>query len=141
PDSWILMGALAIATLACGRVLGAADSLGGLDWLAAVARPLTFGTWLAASVWIPVLLYAEIWRVDQRAGSLHYAGVWWSAVFPLGMYSAATAETSVTLHLQSLATVSLVFFWLAFTAWLLVAVGGVHLARTSSRKAGPGATG
>jgi tellurite resistance protein TehA-like permease len=134
PDSWILMGALAIATLAAAHLLAAADSLGALGWLADSARTLTFGTWVVASLWIPVLLYAEVWRVDQRAGSLHYAGVWWSAVFPLGMYSAATAETSVELHMRSLATISLVFFWIAFTAWLLVAVGGAHVALVRWRR-------
>lgn len=140
PDSWILMGALAIATLAGGHLLSAADSLGGLEWLSDIARPLMLGTWVAASLWIPVLLCAAIWRVDQRAGSLRYAGVWWSAVFPLGMYSAATAETSGALRMHPLATVSLVFFWLAFAAWLLVAIGGVHLAWASSRRAGRGPT-
>jgi len=126
PDSWILMGALAIATLAGDHLLSATDRVGGLDWLAALLRPATLAVWILAALWIPLLLYAEVWRVDQRAGSLHFAGVWWSAVFPLGMFASASAATALTLHLRSLSTISLVFFWIAATVWLLVAVGQVH---------------
>lgn len=133
PDTWILMGALAIATLAGDHLLAAAGVLDSLAWLADATRPATLVVWVLASLWIPPLLYAEVWRVDHRAGSLHFAGVWWSAVFPLGMYSAATQATAQQLHMPSLKTVSLVFFWIAFTAWLLVAVGWLHsLARHQS---------
>ena len=88
---------------------------------------MTFAAWILASAWIPVLLYAEIWRVDQRIGSLRYASVWWSAVFPLGTYAAATAATGSEFRIRALVTVSLVFFWVAFTVWALVATGSVHL--------------
>lgn len=134
PDSWILMGALAISTLAGDHVVDAAHRLGQAG-LADIARPATLVGWILASLWIPVLLYAEVWRVDQRAGSLHYAGVWWSAVFPLGMYAAATHGTAVSLHLPSLRTVSLVFFWVSCTVWVLVAVGLAHFALARRRAA------
>jgi tellurite resistance protein TehA-like permease len=128
PDSWILMGALAIATLAGAHLLQATDALGSLHWLSGAVAPATLVLWIVASLWIPVLLYAEIWRVDQRAGSLRFAGVWWSAVFPLGMYSAATAVTGAELAMPALATISLVLFWIAATVWALVAVGLTHFA-------------
>jgi tellurite resistance protein TehA-like permease len=126
PDSWILMGALAIATLAGDHLLAAADALSGFRWLADAVRPVTLVTWILASLWIPILLYAEVWRIDQRPGSLRYTRVWWSAVFPVGMYSAATEATSQQLHMPSLATISLVMFWIAFAVWLVVALGWVH---------------
>lgn len=128
PDSWILMGALAIAALAGAHLVEAARALRTIAWLAGWLGPATVLLWAIASLWIPVLLYAEMWRVDQRAGSLHFAGVWWSAVFPLGMYSAATAATGAELHLPALGTVSLVFFWIAFAVWTMVAVGMAHAA-------------
>jgi tellurite resistance protein TehA-like permease len=128
PDSWILMGALAISALAGAHVLAASDAFTSLTWLADAMRPATLVVWVVASLWIPVLLYAELWRVDQRAGSLRFHGVWWSAVFPLGMYAAATAATSAQLHMHALRTISLVFFWIAATVWLLVAVGLTHFA-------------
>ncbi|MGH3670169.1 MAG: tellurite resistance/C4-dicarboxylate transporter family protein, partial [Pseudonocardiaceae bacterium] len=86
PDSWILMGALAIITLSGAHLITAAPLADPARWIMDVIKPVTLGTWIVASLWIPLLLYAEVWRVDQRAGSLRFAGVWWSAVFPLGMY-------------------------------------------------------
>lgn len=126
PDSWILMGALAISTLAGDRLLGNGRRLGSWHWLLDVAHPVTLVLWIIASLWIPVLLYAEVWRIDHRSGSLKFAGVWWSAVFPLGMYATATYATAVQLNMPSLVTISLVFFWNAATVWLLVASGWLH---------------
>jgi len=126
PDSWILMGALAITNLAGDHLLSAARLLAAPYWVRTGTHGLTLAAWILASLWIPVLLYAEGWSVDHRPGSLHYARVWWSAVFPLGMYSAATEATAVALHMRSLRTISLVLFWVAVTVWLLVAVGWLH---------------
>lgn len=46
-------------------------------------------------------------------------------VFPLGMYSAATSATAAETGRPALRTVSLVFFWIAFAAWLLVVIAGL----------------
>ena len=58
---------------------------------------------------------------------LQFAGVWWAFVFPLGMYSAASFAMAVELGQRSLLTVSLVFFWDALAAWLVVVVAGLLL--------------
>jgi tellurite resistance protein TehA-like permease len=137
PDSWIMMGALAITALAGDHILAAVRTLGAPVGLADWTRPVTFLAWVLASLWIPVLLYAEMWRVDQVVGSLRYQGGWWAAVFPLGMYSAASAATAVELHLRSLSTISLVFFWIAVTVWTLVAAG---LLRSALAPRGKGPT-
>ncbi|MGH3828292.1 MAG: tellurite resistance/C4-dicarboxylate transporter family protein [Pseudonocardiaceae bacterium] len=143
PDSWILMGALAITTLAGDHILAAARALGemgalgtmgALAGLADWAQPVTLGVWGLASLWVPVLLYAQVWRADQVAGSLRYQGVWWAAVFPLGMYAAACAATATELHLRSLETISLVFFWDAVTVWTLLVIGGLHSALEHARR-------
>ncbi|MEO6881675.1 MAG: tellurite resistance/C4-dicarboxylate transporter family protein [Mycobacteriaceae bacterium] len=130
PDSWILMGALAITTLAGADLVGALRAAGPASgspvWLSDVVRPATLVLWILASTTIPVLVYAEIWRVDHRAGSVHFAGAWWSAVFPLGMYASATAATAAQLALPSLTTISLVMFWIAFSVWVLVTMGWLH---------------
>lgn len=128
PDSWILMGALAIAGLASDHLLHAVEVTGRLSWLADPLHGTSLATWILASFWIPGLLYAEIWRADQTTGSLRFAGVWWSAVFPLGMYATVSATTGGNLELPQLSTISLVFFWVALTVWLMVALGAVHRA-------------
>ncbi len=85
-------------------------------------------TWVLATLWIPPLIYAGIRRINRRSGTLRFAGVWWAMVFPLGMYSAATHAMALETGWPSLTTISLVFFWIAFAAWLIVTVGGVQVA-------------
>ncbi len=111
PDIWILMGGAAIATLAGDHIHKA-----GLE----AVWPVTVVTWFVATAWIPPLIYVTVqrfrWRRDLPPG------LWWAAVFPLGMYSAATYATAVETGWRWLTIVSLVFFWIAFAAWLLTAL-------------------
>jgi len=120
PDDWILMGALAIATLAGHTIYSVAAA-----WLATPVRIVTIVTWLLASAWIPPLVYFVLHRVNRRPAVLQLTGAWWALVFPLGMYSVATAAMAAELRAPALQTVSLVFFWNALTAWLIVAVAGL----------------
>jgi tellurite resistance protein TehA-like permease len=124
PDSWIMMGGLAIATVA-GDVLH--QQLSG--WPAAAVRSVTVVTWVVATLWIPPLIYFGLHRITQRPDVLQFTGAWWSLVFPLGMYSVATHAMSAELGARSMQTVSLVFFWDAFAVWLIVAVAGMLRAR------------
>jgi tellurite resistance protein TehA-like permease len=113
PDAWILMGGLAIATLAGDHIHRA-----GVE----AVRGVTIVTWVVATLWILPLLYFGI-RHLQRAESRHFVGVWWAMVFPLGMYSAATYAMAVETGWPVLPAVSLAFFWIAFTTWVIVAIG------------------
>ena len=124
PDSWILMGALAITTLAGSTILRVARLLhvpSSLTWW--IAHVGALAPWSAATLWIPPLLYAAVWQANKHPGSLRNSRAWWSAVFPIGMYSAATSATATELDIPALYTVSLVFFWIAFVAWSAVAFG------------------
>ena len=111
PDVWILMGGIAIATLA-------GDHLHHILLPGPIAdgvQAVTIGTWIVATLWIPILIYVVI----RRSVALG-----WPAVFPLGMYSSATYAMAVETGWRWFVVVSLVFFWIAFVAWLIVA-GGV----------------
>lgn len=93
-------------------------------------------------MWIPPLVYCVPHRVNRRPAVLHLTGAWWALVFPLGMYSVATGAMATELRASALETVSLVFFWNALTAWVIVAVAGVLRARAVSfaalqRRGGP----
>jgi tellurite resistance protein TehA-like permease len=116
PDHWILMGALAIATLAGSELLLAARALGagGQD----VLLDCALVTWALASVAIPPLLVAEL-----RTRRWHYDAARWSFVFPLGMYGAASRVLGGADELVALRGLGTVFFWLALAAWLLTAGG------------------
>lgn len=136
PDSWILMGALAIATLAGDNIHPLVPA-----WLEGPVRVITVATWVVATVWIPPLIYFGLHRISRRPSMLHVAGVWWALVFPLGMYSAASYATAVKIGQEPLFTVSLVFFWDALAAWLVVVVAGLllvgrELVQPANRNAG-----
>ncbi len=123
PDTWILMGGLAIATLAGDSIHSLAPA-----WLAGPVRAVTVVTWVAATLWIAPLIYFCLHRISNRPEMLHFAGVWWAFVFPLGMYSPATYAVATEIGQRSLLTVSLVFFWDALAAWLIVTLAGLLLA-------------
>jgi tellurite resistance protein TehA-like permease len=120
PDSWILMGGLAIATLAGDNVHSLAPA-----WLAPAVRGVTVITWVLATLWIPPLIYFGLRRIQRRTEVLRFAGVWWAMVFPLGMYSSAAAAMASEIGQPPLNSVSLVFFWIALAAWLMVSVAGL----------------
>ncbi|OBI49375.1 C4-dicarboxylate ABC transporter [Mycobacterium kyorinense] len=120
PDTWILMGGLAIATLAGDYIHSQAP-----HWLAGGVRTVTVVTWVAATLWIPPLIYFGLHRISQRPEVLQFTGVWWTLVFPLGMYSAATDAMAGELQQRSLHTISLVFFWDALAAWVIVVAAGL----------------
>lgn len=124
PDTWILMGGLAIATLA-GDDIHSLIHRPAVAWLGGVVVVVTVATWAAATLWIPPLIHFGLQRIRQRPETLHFAGVWWAFVFPLGMYSVATYTMAGEIGQRSLATVSLVFFWDALAAWLIVVIGGL----------------
>jgi hypothetical protein len=84
PDTRILMGGLAIATLAGDNVHSLVHG-----WLAEPVRTVTVITWVAATLWIPPLIYFGLHWISKGPRRLRFAGVWWAFVFPLGMYSVA----------------------------------------------------
>lgn len=130
PDTWILMGGLAIATLAGDNIHALAPA-----WLAGPVRAVTVVTLVAASLWIPPLVYFTLHWINRSPGTLNFAGMWWAFVFPLGMYSVASYTTAVETGRPSLVTVSLVFFWDALAAWSAMAVAGMLLSvRVLSRR-------
>lgn len=120
PDSWILMGALAIAVVAGHDIHQQARG-----WLSAAVYATMLTAWSVATAWIPPLIYFGLHRVEQRPRLLQFTGAWWTLVFPLGMYSAATYMIASEIHVRSLQTVALVFFWDALLAWSIVAVAGL----------------
>jgi tellurite resistance protein TehA-like permease len=129
PDIWILMGGAAIATLAGDHIHKA-----GLK----AVWPVTVVTWFVATAWIPPLIYMTLQRFRRRRELP--PGLWWAAVFPLGMYSSATYATAVETGWHWLTMVSLVLFWIAFAAWVIVAIGSLvefRRSRAADTPSGP----
>jgi tellurite resistance protein TehA-like permease len=116
PPHWINMGAAAITTLAGAGLLLQARAHPG--WAASAGLPqvlpvLTAGAWAAATWWIPPLAAAAVWRHAVRRVPFAYDPQVWSAVFPLGMYAAATATYARASGLDFLMPLARIFAWAA----------------------------
>jgi Voltage-dependent anion channel len=118
-DHWVGGGALAISALAAGQL-----SLAG-----ALPDPVVVVLWIAAMLWLPALIVAELVRPRTA-----YDARRWSTVFPLGMYGACTFTAGDALGADALSRFATVWTWVAFAAWLVVLAAAVALnpGRTSA---------
>jgi tellurite resistance protein TehA-like permease len=123
PPYWINMGAMAISTLA-GTVLAQS---GATDPLLAKLQPFIIGLtllfWATATWWIPLLVILGAWRHLVRRVPFHYDVVYWSAVFPLGMYTACTHRLAAVIGQPGLDVIPKYLFWIALGAWGLTLLG------------------
>ena len=130
PDNWILMGGLAIATLAGDRLYRAALTVLSGDWLVHELRTLTVVTWVVATLWIPPLVYVTVRHFHWR-----FSGAWWAMVFPLGMYSTATFAMLTETKWRPFWLVSQASFWIALVSWSVVAAAAaVVLIRRAQKR-------
>ncbi|HET7624058.1 MAG TPA: tellurite resistance/C4-dicarboxylate transporter family protein [Verrucomicrobiae bacterium] len=135
PDYWIDMGALAITTLAGAHLLRASPQWSLLQNLAPFLTGFTLFFWATGTWWIPLLLIVELWRHIFGRVPLVYGPDYWSFVFPLGMYSAATFLLIRVTGLTFLKPLAILFVYIAMIAWLLTFAGMLHsLARSSLKK-------
>lgn len=130
PSYWINMGAVAIAAVAGARL----EAMAGADPFLARLNPViataTVLCWSLATWWIPLLAALTIWRHGRGGIRPAYSFEYWSMVFPLGMYTAATWAVAHADGLAFLDVVAQAFIWIAVAAWLATFIGMVrHLGR------------
>ncbi|HVT28999.1 MAG TPA: tellurite resistance/C4-dicarboxylate transporter family protein [Lacipirellulaceae bacterium] len=123
PPYWINMGAMAISTLA-GTIL----AQNGMDQpLLTQLQPFILGLtllfWATATWWIPLLVVLGFWRHVVRRVSLAYDVVYWSAVFPLGMYTASTHRLVHVSGQSFLDVIPRYFIFISLAAWILAFLG------------------
>ncbi len=133
PLLWVVMGAAAIATNA-GSTLILTDS--GIPFLHSM-RPFIDGVtlvmWAWATWWIPLLLLFGVWKHGVRRVPLTYTPMFWSLVFPLGMYALASLRLSLAADFSPLRTISQAMVWVALAAWAATGVAFVIAASRSFR--------
>jgi tellurite resistance protein TehA-like permease len=122
PPYWINMGAAAISTLVGALLAGAAAHSPVVAQVLPFVRGLTLLWWANATWWIPMLLILGLWRHGLRRYPLRYDPLYWGAVFPIGMYTAATARLSVAVDAGFLIAIARVTVWIALAAWTLTAL-------------------
>src|SRR5262249_56285565 len=120
---WINMGAMAISTLAGVSLVRGAGRPPLLAEMLPFLKGMTLLFWATATWWIPLLLMLGAWRHVRKGYPLNYDHGYWSAVFPLGMYTVCTQNLIVVFELPFLQLIPEVFVWIALAAWLATFAG------------------
>jgi tellurite resistance protein TehA-like permease len=134
------MGAMAISTLAGSLLIANAAEAPLLLQLQPFIMGFTIFYWATGTWWIPMLLALGAWRYAYKRHPLRYDPLYWGAVFPLGMYAAATHEMAVVMRLPFLEPVAEAFLYIALGAWLAAFAGlaqALWREATSSRRPAP----
>jgi tellurite resistance protein TehA-like permease len=126
PSYWINMGAMAISTLAGSVLIENAADAWFLDELLPFLKGFTIFFWAAGTWWIPLLIILVFWRHIHRRFPLRYDPAYWSAVFPLGMYTICTYEMASAMRLEFLRPIADVFIYAALLAWTATFIGLVR---------------
>ena len=122
PSYWINMGAMAISTLAGAQLVADAPQMPLLQALLPFVKGFTVLFWATGGWWVPLVVGLTLWRYFVRRDKLRAEHIDWSAVFPLGMYSAATWHMALTVDLPFLKPLAVFFFWAAALAWSVTLV-------------------
>jgi tellurite resistance protein TehA-like permease len=125
PPYWINMGAAAVSTLAGSLLAGAGAKSPVLQQILPFVKGLTIMWWATATWWIPMLFVLGLWRHLYRKFPFRYDALYWGAVFPLGMYTAATVRLSNAIDAPFLLAIPRYFIFIAMTAWCLAFLGMV----------------
>ncbi len=117
-DHWVTGGALAISTVAAGRITLAAEHLRLLHDAVGTLKAVSLALWILALAWLPVLLFAEA-RWPRR----DYYVRRWSTVFPVGMYAACSFVVGDIASAAAITSFARVWVWVALAVWAVVACG------------------
>ena len=126
PPYWINMGAMAISSLAGALLIISAPDAPFLESLLPFLKGFTIFYWVTGTWWVPMLLLLGVWRYVYKRFPLTYDPLYWGAVFPLGMYTAATYRMTEAMPLAFLRPVPRYFIWVAYGAWLATFAGLVR---------------
>ncbi len=126
PPYWINMGAMAISTLAGSLLIANGRDAPYLHSLLPFLKGFTVFYWATGSWWIPLLIALEVWRHGVKRIPVRYDPLYWSMVFPLGMYSLCTLHMAQSMDLPFLLPLGRAFFYLALFAWAITFYGMIR---------------
>jgi tellurite resistance protein TehA-like permease len=133
PVLWVVMGAAAISTNAGTLLIASHPDLPFLSAMRPFVDGVTLILWAWATWWIPLLLAFGIWTHGVHRKPLHYTPLFWSLVFPLGMYALASLRLAQVADIAALAPFSRVMIWIALAAWFWSVAGAGRHALASWR--------
>jgi tellurite resistance protein TehA-like permease len=130
-DHWITGGALAISTLAAGRIALGAKALATLGRGGGALEVMSIVLWALTMAWLPALLVGELLR--PRLG---YEVRRWATVFPLGMYAACSFVVGKAVPAAGIASFGRAWVWVALAVWLIVFLAMLRRGAAFARSAG-----
>jgi tellurite resistance protein TehA-like permease len=132
PPAWIAAGAVAITVLAGANLLVAGAVSPRLERVAPFLEGMVTLAWATATFWFPLMVAIGVWRHLGHRVPLRYHPAYWSLVFPLGMYGAATFRMIGVIGLEELDWLPKLVLGVALLAWA-AAVAGLALQAAKSR--------
>ncbi|MFL5864130.1 MAG: tellurite resistance/C4-dicarboxylate transporter family protein [Solirubrobacteraceae bacterium] len=120
-DQWITGGALAISTLAAGKILAGTEALPTLGGGSGLLRLVTLGLWALTMLWLPVLLATDLLRPR-----LSYDVRRWATVFPVGMYAVCSFVVGAAGQVEAITSFARLWIWVAFAVWGVVFVAMIR---------------
>lgn len=114
-DHWVTGGALAISTVAAGRIALAAQRLNVLPGAHGALKTIALMLWCVTMLWLPALVAAELLRPRLR-----YSVRRWSTVFPVGMYAACSFIIGPLTGTGGITGFAQVWVWVALAVWVTV---------------------
>ncbi len=138
PPYWINMGAMAISTMAGSLLILNSTDAPFLNSARPFLEGFTIFYWATGTWWIPIIAILAVWRYGYKRLPFEYDPLYWGAVFPLGMYAAATQRMASAMDLHFLDAIPRVFLAAALAAWLATFVG---MLRSLFRRLGPARSG
>lgn len=117
------MGAMAISTLAGSLLIMNSADAPYLESLLPFLKGFTVFYWATGTWWIPMLVLLGIWRHVVKRYPLQYDPQYWGAVFPLGMYTAATAQMATAMDFDFLEAIPPIFLVVSLLAWAVTVLG------------------
>jgi len=119
-DHWVTGGALAISTVAAGRIALAAGRTATLGGAHGALETIALVLWCLTMAWLPALVLAEALRPR-----LSYNVRRWSTVFPVGMYAACSFVVGELTGTGGIVDFARVWVWVALAVWVVVCAGMV----------------
>lgn len=116
-DHWVTGGALAISTVAAGRIVLAAERVDALSGGLRALKDVALVLWLLTILWLPILVVAEATRPRLR-----YNVGRWSTVFPVGMYAACSFVVGAVTRTRAITDFARMWVWVGVAVWGVVFV-------------------
>src|ERR1035437_5751592 len=123
PLLWVVMGAAAITANAGSTLILTESGMSFLHSMRPFIDGVTLIMWAWATWWIPLLLLFGIWKHGICRVPLTYTPMFWSLVFPLGMYALASLRLSLAADFPPLRAISYSMVWVALAAWVATSAG------------------